>query len=91
MSYLWEKVVWLPYQPLVATALFTYNITSFNHPISLDIPTKYICNLENLTTVVNTLDSLHICPDNLEMEFIQLSIKSNGQFKDMQGKGKNFK
>ena len=44
--------------------------------------------MENLTTVVNTLDSLHICPGNLEMEFIQLSIKSNGQFKDMQGKGK---
>ena len=61
---------------------FAYNITSFNHPISLDIPTKYIYNLENLTTVVNTLDSLHICPGNLEMEFIQLSIKSNGQFKD---------
>ena len=38
---------------------FAYNITSFNHPISLDIPTKYIYNLENLTTVVNTLDSLH--------------------------------
>ena len=32
--------------------------------------------MENLTTVVNTLDSLHICPGNLEMEFIQLSIKS---------------
>ena len=40
----------------------TVYFKTLHTPINLDIPTKYIYNLENLTTVVNTLDSLHICP-----------------------------